>query len=260
MKIEPIREEVRMKSLNLSRWKRLLMVSMLTVPQLIALHARASDNAAPSPVQNEVATAKVQLNQQIAIITKLEPWVELPELSRLYVLKRASAMTLSLVNQKGLGNMTTIRAYQNLIVTYRFSRDFLTRITNEVNKEQIDQLVALEQQIATARGFDDSPYTQITANVFTQLYQLVQTLSQLPLQDARFKTELQDLVPQLGKVIAIAKEGDRPHTFNAAVPVYDKIKALYPRFDEINRSDAAFNTTLEIMGLNEFYGEFAQAE
>src|SRR5262249_9934481 len=64
----------------------------------------------------------------------------------------------------------------------------------------------------------------------------------------------------LADAIVTAGQGDRPLTFAAGRIVYDAVAALYPTLDEIERSSSAFETIVEIEGLNEFYREHAQID
>jgi hypothetical protein len=74
------------------------------------------------------------------------------------------------------------------------------------------------------------------------------------------KNQLRALWMPIGEVIAIAEQGDRPKTFEKAVPMIRQMRALYPLFDAISTSQAGFPTVLELQGLTEFYAEFAQVD
>lgn len=208
---------------------------------------------------SEVTEAKLQLNQEIRLLTHMQRLVERHQLARLFVLKKSAENVLESIDKFGISNMQTMRKYQELIVAYRFSLAFFQEIETEDTRDEIAQVLQLNDQISTARGFDDSPYTQLTGSVFNQMHQLVLQLSDNNTSvSPELKQKLSDLKAPLGQVIAVAKEGDRPKTFDAAIPVYRRIEALYPDFNLIMSSHSAFNLVLEIQGLNEFYAEYAQ--
>ena len=77
-----------------------------------------------------------------------------------------------------------------------------------------------------------------------------------------FRLRLIDVRPILGQVIALtrAKGGDRRTVYPVAEKAFRAIETLYPDFDELASSDSAFELSLEIQGLNEFYAEFAEFE
>lgn len=208
---------------------------------------------------DELNVAKAQLAREVKLLSDIEKYVERIDLARLFVLKKSAQNVSDSIAQVGFSNMATMRKYQELIVAYRFSMAFFQQIESDDTKDDIAELLRINDAISTARGFDDSPYTQITASVFTQMHKLVLQLTDGgPALPEELKQKLSELKAPLGNLIAIAKEGDRPKTFEAAVPVYHKIEALYPEFNQVMSSHAAFNLVLEIQGLNEFYAEFAQ--
>lgn len=208
---------------------------------------------------NEAEVAKGQLSDILANIAKMETYVERSQFARLFVLRKVTQKTLTSVQTIGLGNMATMRSYQEMIVAFRFSVTYFHELKNEKNEKVIDSILAISKKIEQDRGFDDSPYTQITASVFTQMHVLIlELISRDGVVDDALKAKLVALKAPIGYVIAVAKEGDRPNTFKAAVPVYHQIAALYMDFDKIMGTHAAFNSIIEIQGLNEFYAEYAQ--
>ncbi len=161
----------------------------------------------------------------------------------------------------------TLRLVQNLIVQYRFSQVFfgwtvprsITSIYTEATAAQLNSLKSLSEAIVSEYGYDDSPYTQITANTFRQMQRLLKQLEDLPL-DKSLKAQLRALWPPIGETIAVAEQGDRPKAFEKAVVVIRLLRALYPLFGEISSSDAGFPMIMELQGLAEFYAEFAQMD
>ena len=210
--------------------------------------------------EDEVSVAKEQLNRAIVLIDGILPGTEHLESARLNFIKRNVLAVKSSLEQNGLAHAATMRSYQQLIVAFRYSSSFLKQLESEFNSKAIKELFDISELIVKARGFDDTPYTQITANVFSEMHQLflqLQTLASLP---ADLKNQINALIPKLGNVIAIAKQGDRPKTFAAAVPLSKEITALYALFGRVQHANPAFDVILDIQGLNEFYAEFAQIE
>jgi len=230
--------------------KKLILNSLIVLSALKPLSAMAS-------VDDEVRTAMGQLQKQINLIGEIEPYVERLDIARLYVLKSATQVVLNSITSNGLGNKTTFQSYQHQIIKFRYSTSFFKAITTTQTTVPIAEIQKIEEGIIKAFGWDDSPYTQITADVFTQLHDLFEQLGKLPVTQT-LRDQVVAFTPELGRVIAIAKQGDRPKTFEAARPLYFKLTGLYNLMNEVAAADAAFPIVIEIQGLNEFYAEFAQ--
>ena len=209
---------------------------------------------------DEVTVAKEQLQRAKSLINSILPATDRIETSRLTFLKKNIIATETAVEQNGLAHAATMRSYQHLIVAFRYSSSFFKQIETGYSVNALKELVDIYELIVKARGFDDTPYTQITANVFTEMHQLVLQLKSLSTLPDSLKPKLDALIPKLGNVIAVAKEGDRPKTFSASIPVSKEITALYADFGTIQHANSAFDIVLDIQGLNEFYSEFAQIE
>ena len=52
----------------------------------------------------------------------------------------------------------------------------------------------------------------------------------------------------------------RPKAFAAGKTVYSQVTSLYPVLQNLAASNTSFLFVLEIQGLNEFFGEYAQIE
>jgi hypothetical protein len=210
---------------------------------------------------NEVSTAKGRLSRQIHLIGKISDYVDRVDLARLTYLKNTGQKVLDTIEEKGgIGNLAVMREYQILIISYRYSEDFFKFIATERTKKQIADLVKIYTEIAEARGFDDAPYTKITLSVFQQVKILLDELAQMPVGD-ELKEKMRGLLPLLGHTIARAEEkGDRRSIYELSVPLSKQITVLYPLFDQVGASSAAFEVVLSIQGLNEFYSEFAEID
>ncbi|MBI1861163.1 MAG: hypothetical protein HYR96_09630 [Deltaproteobacteria bacterium] len=206
-----------------------------------------------------VVEAKGRLDRQLQLIKFIEPYVDRPNLARLYVLRSSSNNVLKSIEDNGPLHKATFQEYQKLIVAYRFSVAFFKQIETEDTAQAISELQKINEDIVVAYGFDDSPYTQITLSVFSQMEKLLTQLSRLSLSD-QLKIKVSNVMPVLGEVIAKAKSegGDTRPIYPVSERGYRAIEKLYPDFNRLAASDSAFEITLEIQGLNEFYAEFAR--
>jgi hypothetical protein len=212
------------------------------------------------------------LSRQVELLKEIQPFVERVDLSRLFVVQTSVTsiignMESNVASGKKEVTLETMRLLQNLIVQYRFSKAFfgwqdpkpITSIYAPVIAKQLDELFELSESLVKEYGFDDSPYTQVTANTFRQMHKLLQQLDSLPIA-AELKTDLRKLWPPIGETIAIAEQGDRPKAFEKAIVVVKAIRNLYPQFNRVASSAAGFTLVMELQGLAEFYAEYAQME
>lgn len=210
--------------------------------------------------ETEKEKAIAQLDRIIYLGDKLSQDIELLDSARIFLIRRHCETIKTSIQAKGLAHAGTMRSYQQLIVTFRYSTAFFKSIESDNNEKHLKEVLTLYQAIVTDRGFDDTPYSQIVGNTFTEIHRLLQDLKKVADLPADLTKEINDLVAPVGNLIAVAKLGDRPKTFKAADPLYRKIVTLYKAFSKIQHSNPAFNIILEIQGLNEFYGEFAQID
>ncbi len=218
----------------------------------------------------EARPATAMLFQQITQLDAISPYVERIDLARLLVIRsavQAVAQDMERNVRDGKSEVTfqTLRLIQNLIVQYRFSQVFfgwteprsINSIYTDATKTPLAKLKELADGMVVEYGYDDSPYTQITANTFRQMQRLLKQLEDLPL-DPSFAERLRALWMPIGETIAIAEQGDRPRAFEKAIAVVQAMRDLYPMFDEVSSSSAGFQMVLELQGLTEFYAEYAQ--
>lgn len=210
--------------------------------------------------------------RQVKLLNFLKEDAERIDQARIYVLANSLNAIIDNINSniasdRPSTNFQTLRLIQNLVIQYRFSQSFfgwslpiaMTSIYTEANANYISELQTLAKKVEQDFGFDDSPYTRITSNTFKQMQKLLVQVESLAI-DQNLKLELRSLWPLIGDVISIADQGDRPKAFEKALPLIEKIRDQYPRFDKISSSIAGFNTILELQGLVEFYAEFAQVD
>lgn len=212
------------------------------------------------------------LAEQVRLMNEISPYVERVDMARLLVVRNSVGnVILDMENNVKSGKkeitFQTLRLIQNVIIQYRFSQVFfgwtdprsITSIYTPQTEPQLTKLKKLSEDLATEYGYDDSPYTKITKNTFTQLKALLDQLETLPI-DAALKDKLRALWMPIGETLAVADRGDRPTVFGKAIPVIRMIQALYPDFDKVSSSQAGFPMILELQGLTEFYAEYAEME
>jgi hypothetical protein len=237
-----------------------VFLAMALVIQFVGLNAFAETEATKP------------LYRQLDLLKQVQPYVERIDLARLFVIQTSVTsviknMESNVAAKKNEVTMETMRLIQGLIIQYRFSQVFfgwtepkaITSIYAPVIEPQLNEIHSLSQKMVVDYGMDDSPYTQITANTFTQMQKILKQLETLPI-DGDLKSELRKLWPSIGETIAIAGQGDRPRTFEKAIVSIGLIRNLYPQFNRIANSDAGFPMIMELQGLAEFYAEFAQME
>ncbi len=203
------------------------------------------------------AKAIAELAEQIALIEKISPHVERIDLARLFALKRSSLDTIEVIrSSKDLGNGKVLMQYQRHIMAFN-SPSFLRLIPTERTQAAIQRLAALSRQIAVDR---EITHFTFIATYCAKMRQLITfQLDKLPIKE-QLRLKLNGLIPTLADAIAHAEAiGDRPSSFERAKRLYLMLNDLYPALDEVAPSDAAFEIVMELQGLNEILGDYAEA-
>ena len=210
--------------------------------------------------QNTITeSTRGSLIKQINLLNLIERDVEHIDLVRILLLKKNAQEVVQAIEEHGTSHMQSMQGLQRLVLMYRFSHAFFSQIETPYTSNAIKLFKEISEQLMRIHGMEESAHSQITAGIFTQMHRLIQQMRELPLNDD-LRKELEALVPDLGRLIATATQGDRPLTFQASTSILEKVTLLYPKFNEIASSSAAFTLSLEIQGLCEFYGDFAQVE
>lgn len=225
----------------------------------IGLCLFAAIQGGPARGEDETSRARGKLEREMEILRWLERDVERPDFARLRFIETNVRLTLDSINEKGLAHSQTIRYFQQLKYSFSYSKSFFSHIETDETHDRIQELLALHDDILRQLGLDTLPVTQITADVFNQMHKLFQQLRDSGTLGSDLEKKVTDLIAPIGHVIAIARLGDRPKTFEAGTVVYRKIVALYPDFNRVESADAAFDIVMEIQGLNEVYGDLSQA-
>lgn len=209
-----------------------------------------------SAFADELSDAKSQLTREIKLLDNLRLHVKKQDLGRLIVLRNACDGVLHSLQTVGIKNFKTVQQYQNLVMTFRFSDDFFKKVDPEIARPLIKELKSINEEIASTMGFDDSPFTQMTANIFTHMHKIILSLMAMDL-DPEVKARLQSLIPALGNAISIALGGDQlESTIIAGKNVYQKIVEIYPLLDRITLSQPAVEAALTMRDLNEIYASY----
>jgi len=211
-----------------------------------------------SVLANEVDIAKTRLARAKVLLDRIAPDAERLDQARLVILRKAVMKVQNSIEKNRLSTITTLAAYHELIVKLRFSSAFFTEISTSRTVDAIKELLKLNEQMKEARQFDDTPYTKITESVYVHMETLFRELLNNRSIPDSLRKQVGELIPEVGKLLSDAAHGDRPNTFKSGIKFYKMVVDVYPEFDEVKNSHEAFNIVLEIQGLNEFYGEYAQ--
>jgi hypothetical protein len=208
---------------------------------------------------DEVETAKRELTRQIDICKNLEIYVEDYSKPRLRIIRESSELTLEAIGRYGLGNMTTMNLYQMQIITYMYSERYFESIRTAATEDDITEILQIATKIKEDRG---GPFLKITNQVFTNIEKHFRELRRLSEgRELAKKLDSMNIWAELGDVIASSAGGDSPNSSNCkAVKLFRRIKGLYPDFYAESASSPIFDACQSIIGLAEFYNEYAKAD
>jgi hypothetical protein len=226
-------------------------------PLAMSATAIAMLAAAPLAQAAETFGIEARLNREVLLIKDIKPFTERLDLPSLLVLERTAQRARDSLKSNGPAHMETMQSLQELVISTRFSKYLFTQTRTAVTAPKLAEIERIGKELAQATGLDETPYTRITASVYAQVHTLMQQLFKLDLPEG-LQTELGSLQAPLGRLIALARQGDHAQTFERARSVQQGITALYPLFDQVAGSDAGFMIVLEIQGLNEYYAEFSK--
>jgi hypothetical protein len=198
------------------------------------------------------------LYQLASKLKQVEEYLEQDDVPRMSIFKNAVLKVEESIKANGLAHMTTLRAYQGLIVRFRYSSAYFQRVESASTRPMLKEALALVEKISRDRGFDDSPYTQITAEVFSEVKVVLDQIKASSSTEVR--EAIDGLLEELGSTIAQGKQGDRPKTFKAGTALQKRISKLMPLIESESRKANFAEISLNLRGLLEFYGEYAQME
>ncbi|MCX6125084.1 MAG: hypothetical protein NTV34_10120 [Proteobacteria bacterium] len=215
--------------------------------------------ASPSRADDEVTVAIKELNRQIELCDDIDHYLEKIDRGRLKVIKESSKATLDSVNQYGLGNMNTMNLFQMQIITFKYSERYFIAIESVATHDEMAELQTIAQKIEHDRG---GPFLKITNYIFTNLEKNFRELRRLT-EGQPLAKEIDDLNlwAEFGNVLAISSGGDRPNApFCEAILLYRKIYGLYGDLDGASGASPIFDLSQSIIGLTEFYREYANPD
>ncbi len=210
---------------------------------------------------DEVTTAKNQLETILKNLDYVKNnGLHIQDTGRIYILQQSTNEVLQSLNEKGLGNLQTLNKYQYLIVRFRFSTQFFEFIRTVRTEKAIADTLNLMTEIRKERGFDDEPYSKILRGNLQQMWNSLRQIAKSDATPDEIKTRINALTTDFGNAIALADQGDRPKAFEKSTALFYKVRDLYGALQSLAGSPDIFRYGLEVMGLNEFVGEYAQVE
>jgi len=210
---------------------------------------------------DEVKEAKTQLqeiSEQLEFIRKTG--MHLQDEGRIYILQQVVTAVKNSIEEKGIGNVRTLNFYQQLIIKFRFSTQFFEFVRTTSTEKQIANILSAVKDIREKRGFDDDPYSKILKSNLEQMFNSLTQLARASSTPSNIKQQIRALTPLFGVAIALADQGDRPKAFAKATEIFQSLRSMYGALQSLSGSPAAFRYVLEVMGLNEFIGEYSQVE
>lgn len=220
---------------------------------LVCFHSEAAFR------EGTVEQMLVRLDRQTKLIVSLEKGIELSERGRLVILRQSSERLAQAIRDPKMGpiHSETTRRVHDYVIKYEFSKTFLASIKTLSSSSVVDAIWETGVWVKDLYGFSESPLFQITKSTFEQLDKLVRQFVALD-PPASLKNSLENLVVDMGRLIAIASLGDNLKTFEAAKPVCKTMVDLYPALISFAKTDPAFSLLLEFQGLTDFYIDFAK--
>lgn len=221
---------------------------------LILLFTLTSTSFAQNSAET-VEDAKQSLDDLKTNVGGLKYFAERIDLGRIMVLERRIEATHKSVSEKGLGNWETMKSYQELVLAFRYSEQFMESISTELSAGYISEIKKMNDAMIKARGFDKNVTGSLVANILKQIKNLADQIqggrdldSNL---EAWFRTEFNT---SIAKALAAAMEhGDVPSSFWQANNIYGMVTSKYDLLYKINAKNPAYNMVTELMGLLEFY-------
>lgn len=208
----------------------------------------------------EKAVVLNQLSRLISLSNDVKHQVHSQDEGRLHVLAQLAQQLLGSVETNGLGHSQTVQLNYQLLVRFQYSEHFFKFIQTRRNASEIREILALVTLLRSEFGFDELPHGHVLRSNIEQLHQSIVSLLATDATDESLRTNLAKLIPELANALALSRQGDRPTAFRATVSMHRKIKLMYPQLLKISGKKPSFEFVLEILGVNEFLGEFAQAE
>ncbi len=217
-----------------------------------------------SLTSDEIAEALKQLKAILRYIDRtIEPLVETYEKPQILLLRKKTEKLILLLESKKALTAETPLAFLDLLESFKYSVNYFKRIETKASSQAIQKTFDIIKEIDKKwRQDGEDIYTKKTKIYFSQIRELLKKLREYPTipDELRQKIEDPETTRLIVNAIALGELGDRPKAFAAGIAACDKMKALYPAFETVAGARDTFDITLEIMGINEVFAEYAQIE
>lgn len=234
--------------------KRCLVIAACLVSFVVSHQSLANDEASTDRVE------QILISIQESVTKLLDRGVYEADRPRVFVLKQSAEKALVRYQEQPLHRETFYLIF-NLYVRFKISHDFFQFIRTGFNAATIDTLYQDYDALQKELGLDDSPFMRIIATNLEQMLAAVQIVSRHEQVSGDLQKKMAALIPELGKAISVANNGDRPSAFREAARIYILVRGHYTELEsELAGSQVLFIYYMEIIGINEFIGDFAEVE
>ena len=166
---------------------------------------------------------------------------------------------INLQNPKlGLGHEQTSEAFKDQISAIDSAEAYFSTIRNEFTADSIDSILANQNKLVEAYGFNRRAYAKNLYRILSQIELQLRALNKTAISDD-LREKISKLYAPLGSAQAKAAVGDTRKAYDAAKPVSVLLTAMYEEFHHLSGSKEIFEAALMIEFLNErliSYGQY----
>ncbi|HPI40277.1 MAG TPA: hypothetical protein PLJ21_05695 [Pseudobdellovibrionaceae bacterium] len=189
--------------------------------------------------------------------------------ARIFLLQKNTARCLDSISTNGPFHVETRNSLHHLIVRFRFSSQMFESIRTQMNSKPIYEILASVEALKKGLGFDDEPYTKALLYSLDAIKFNIDEILKLETAPKSLKSKLQIFIGSsdknqpyaglLSESRAKAALGDRPMAFKSAAILFCEMRKLYePLKNTIGSDYKSLSLVLELIGQNEFIGEYGQ--
>ncbi len=179
---------------------------------------------------------------------------------RIFILKKSASDVSVAIQEKGPVHRTTINALTNMIIKFKFSSQFFELIRTKRNQDLLQRILSGVARVREDMGMDDDPYLKILKPNLIRIAEIIEGTTKDSQVSREIRDKLNSLLVPLANAIALADQGDRPIAFKIASEFYLLLRKLYPLVRSLADVPSKSAVYLELIGTNEFIGEYAQVE
>jgi len=181
--------------------------------------------------------------------------------ARVYAVKKSVDTAKVVYETKSPIHRETQYALFTMLIRVRVSQDFFEFVRTEFNEAYVTRLYADYKTLLDFLGLDDAPYSKVLAGTLKEILVQVNAVIAVPSVSESLNEKLKNTLPAIGRALSLAEQGDRPSAFKEAGIVYHQIANLYGMLDqELTSSRGLYPLYLELVGVNEFLGSYAEAD